>query len=221
MTVEHIVPASAEELVFEEEILSEESLEQQILTFPVYQHYIDLFQKFTSSNTKTLDVEERIYPNLTGSTLSGPHKIAYRSQTLYFIHDYHFEYNEIPEPDDRENYSITFLQLGDALTGHKGIVHGGLLATLLDELTCRVGFLNFESKRGVTANLNVNYKKPTLVDSWICIKCTVFKKLGRKCWVMGDVYLIDGTKKSLDECDVLTSCEVLIVEPRWVDQLKQ
>lgn len=107
----------------------EETLEQQILTFPVYQHFIDSFQKFTSTNTKTLDVVERLYPNLTGATLSGPHKIAYRSQTLYFIDDYHFQFNEITNPDDRDNYSITFLQLGDALSGHKGIVHGGLLAT--------------------------------------------------------------------------------------------
>lgn len=220
MTVDHVVPASTEESVLKEGFLSEETLEQQILAFPVYQHFIDSFQKFTSTNTKTLDVVERLYPNLTGATLSGPHKIAYRSQTLYFIDDYHFQFNEITDPDDRDNYSITFLRLGDALSGHKGIVHGGLLATLLDELTCRVGFLNFESKRGVTANLNVNYKQPTKVDSWVCIKCTVFKKIGRKCWVKGDVYLIDETKKFLEDCELLTSCEVLIVEPKWVDQLK-
>ncbi|KAI5952366.1 hypothetical protein KGF54_003232 [Candida jiufengensis] len=195
-------------------------LDKQIIKFHIYQHFIQKYSDFTSTNHETLNIQERLYPNLTGCTLSGPNKIEYRSNSLYFINDYHFQFNDIIEPSDKENYSITFLYLGEQLSGHHGIVHGGLLATLLDELTCRVGFLNFKSKRGVTANLNINYKKPTKCESWVAIKCTVMKKIGRKCWVKGEIYLIDQNKQDLEECDLLCDCEVLIIEPKWVDELK-
>ncbi|KAI5965275.1 uncharacterized protein KGF55_001495 [Candida pseudojiufengensis] len=204
----------------EDDSIISNKLDKEIIKFPIYRHFIDQYSNFTLDNHETLNIEERIYPNLTGYTLSGPKKIEYRSNSLYFIDDYHFKYNNINESSNKKNYSITFLYLGDQLSGHNGIVHGGLLATLLDELTCRVGFLNFKSKRGVTANLNINYKKPTKSNSWILIKCTVLKKIDRKCWVKGEVYLIDENKQTLEDCDLLCDCEVLIIEPKWVNELK-
>ena len=84
---------------------------------------------------------------------------------------------------------MTFFHLGHKLTG-QGIIHGGLLATLL-ELTCRLAFLNFENQRGVTANLNIDYKQPTIANQFIMIKCIVLEKSGRK-WVKGEVYKLNN-----------------------------
>ncbi|KAG7662874.1 uncharacterized protein J8A68_003645 [[Candida] subhashii] len=201
---------------------------QEILhNHPKFQAILTKFQNFTNQNKNTLEIEERVFPNLTGDTLAGDNKINLRTESLYFVEDYfwnhqHDDFEHIE--DERDNYSLTFFHLGPKLSGHHGIVHGGLLATLLDEVTCRLAFLNFESQRGVTANLNINYKQPTYVDNYIMIKCTLIKKQGRKCWVRGDVYRFDLDDKPVETVEtkenLLTTCEVLAIEPKWVDKLK-
>jgi hypothetical protein len=69
-----------------------------------------------------------------------------------------------------ESAAIIILHAGRALCGHDGIVHGGLLATLADEALGRQAIINLPDKIGVTAKLEINYKKPTKADQ----VCTVF-----------------------------------------------
>lgn len=66
--------------------------------------------------------EDRRLNNLTAGSLKGPGKLA-----LYPL---------IRAKKD-ESESIVLLHLGRALCGHDGIVHGGLLATVLDETLAR------------------------------------------------------------------------------------
>ena len=66
--------------------------------------------------------EERRVNNLTAGALRGPGKLA-----LYPL---------IRVKKD-ESESVIFLHLGRGLCGHDGIVHGGLLATVLDETLAR------------------------------------------------------------------------------------
>lgn len=88
-------------------------------------------------------------------------------------------------PDQQETWF--FVHLGRKLCGHDGIVHGGLIATLLDEtlawtvcvysLFCssRVtdclrprrdeqALVNLPEQIGVTASLNIKYRAPTKAD---------------------------------------------------------
>ncbi|CAI5758073.1 unnamed protein product [Candida verbasci] len=188
------------------------SIEDELIKLPAYQEYIKEYEQFTDTNKQTSLIQEQLYPSLTGNTLVGEDKINLRSKTLYFVNDKYFEYEDIiEEVYDDENYSITFFHLGQLLTGHKGIIHGGLLATLLDELTCRLAFINFKNGKGVTANLNINYKKPTFANQFIIIKCQIIKKQGRKCWVKGEILNLNK--------ELLTSCEILVIEPKWVENL--
>lgn len=191
----------------------ESDYEQQVKATKIFQEYTDKHQKFNLSKLIT----ESIRPNLTGHTLMGEGKINYRANGIFFIDDKFLqEYNDIECLKEGEsNYSITFFHLGSQLSGHTGIVHGGLLATLLDELTCRLAFQNFHSKKAVTANLNISYRKPCFVDNMVMIKCELIKKLGRKCWVKGSVYSVqDG-----QDITLLTECECLVIEPKWVNDL--
>ncbi|KAF7358976.1 4HBT domain-containing protein [Mycena sanguinolenta] len=55
-----------------------------------------------------------------------------------------------------ESEAVLFVHLGRGLCGHDGIVHGGMLATLLDEA--------LGEKFGVTATLSLKYKAPTRAD---------------------------------------------------------
>ncbi|EGW32910.1 uncharacterized protein SPAPADRAFT_60254 [Spathaspora passalidarum NRRL Y-27907] len=194
----------------------------EVLTNSIaYQHYFNRYNEFTSTHKSTLDIKERLFPNLTGDTLVGPDKINLRTPSLYFIQDSFLQQEQDIEDSKNENFAITFFHLGNKLSGHNGIVHGGLLATLLDELTCRLAFLNFKSKRGVTANLNINYKQPTYTDNFVMIKCEIIKKQGRKCWVKGDVYKVDINDSNIEASEnLLTSCEVLVIEPKWVEKIQ-
>jgi acyl-coenzyme A thioesterase PaaI-like protein len=74
-----------------------------------------------------------------------------------------------------------------------GIVHGGLLATLLDEALARTAINNLPDKIGVTANLSLNYRAPTKADQFIVIRTTLVEKKGRKAVVSGRVEDMEGT----------------------------
>ncbi|KAG2732804.1 hypothetical protein G9P44_003794 [Scheffersomyces stipitis] len=203
--------------------------ELYLLESAPYQRYKKDYDEYRKENHLSAHlIVEHIWPNLTGHTLRGPDKINFRSDSFYFINEKYWSYEDVISEEGQEisdNYSLTFFHLGGKLSGHSGIVHGGLLATLLDELTCRLAFQNFESKKGVTANLNINYKKPTYTDNFVLIKCSLLKKTGRKCWVKGAVYKFDTEKdEPIEEIEskenLLTECEVLVIEPKWVNELQ-
>jgi acyl-coenzyme A thioesterase PaaI-like protein len=71
-----------------------------------------------------------------------------------------------------ESEIIAVVHVGRGLCGHDGIIHGGLLATLLDETLARTAINNLPKKVGVTANLSINYRAPTKADQFIVIKTT-------------------------------------------------
>ncbi|CAH2350221.1 hypothetical protein CLIB1423_01S05226 [[Candida] railenensis] len=203
--------------------------EDKFLSHPIYTKYQALYADHlekNKSNSTVHDVIENIKPMLTGHTLAGPDKISFRSPSSYIM-DPIFLDTENPASVDaygpesgNQNSSFTFFHLGEGLTGHKSIIHGGLLATILDELACRLAFLNFPSKMGVTANLNITYKRPCFVNNYILVRCDVSKKEGRKCSVNAKVYLIDLDSDEVEvDKNLLTECECLVIEPKWVKEL--
>lgn len=208
------------------------SVKQIFINHPLYKHFNKLYIKHSEANNHNALIQENIWPILTGETLIGDDKINYRSNSFYYIDDkFLTDYNDFTSlnPTDN-NYSYTFFHLGHKLSGHQTIIHGGLLATILDEITCRLAFQNFHSKKGVTANLNINYKQPCFINTYIMIKCEVVKKLGRKCFVKGYVYKLnlddEKYKSNIDltsietKQNLLSECECLVIEPKWVSELK-
>lgn len=205
-------------------------IELTLYSHPIFQYYENVNLNHSIANKKNALIEENIWPHLTGHTLVGPDKINLRSRGLYVIDEkFLTEFEDIDElQPDQHNHSYTFFHLGSKLSGHTLIIHGGLLATILDELTCRLAFQSFESKKGVTANLQLNYFKPCFVDSYVMLKCTLLDKKGRKCRVKGQVFLVD-LKADLegkpvpefveDKANLLTECICLVIEPKWVNEL--
>ncbi|KAI0740514.1 Thioesterase/thiol ester dehydrase-isomerase [Earliella scabrosa] len=140
--------------------------------------------------------EERRVNSLTAGTLKGPGKLAIPP----LVRARH---------DSKENW--VFIHVGRALCGHEGVIHGGLLATLLDETLARVALLNLPEKVGVTANLNINYKAPTRADQFIVIKVKLDEAQGRKSRVSGTVEDMAG--------NVLVEANALFVQPRYAKLL--
>lgn len=63
--------------------------------------------------------------------------------------------------------------LGPGLEGWPTIVHGGALATVIDENLGRVAVRTFPERTGVTANLQVNYRAPAYSDNFFSLHTTL------------------------------------------------
>ncbi|KJZ79090.1 hypothetical protein HIM_01241 [Hirsutella minnesotensis 3608] len=134
--------------------------------------------------------------SLTGGALSGPRKMP------------------VPVVSFRDGEGKTMVSVayvGEDLCGHPGLVHGGLLATLLDEGLAWCCFNALPHKLGVTAYLNVNYRKPTPAGSFLVLRAETQKVEGRKAWVKGQLELL---AKPGEKPTVLAEAEALYVSPR-------
>lgn len=111
-------PLSPESIAFTEE------LEAKLQTLPLLEKLRSMPDADEWYETRPYQAfpEERRVNNLTAGALRGPGKLA-----LYPL---------IRAKKD-ESESAVFLHLGRGVCGHDGIVHGGLLATLLDETLAR------------------------------------------------------------------------------------
>lgn len=162
--------------------------------------------------------EEIRHHNLTAGTLSGPEMIAV--PPLFF--------------NQKDGQSmICIFYVGHHLSGHPGIVHGGFLATMLDEGLARCAFPAMPNKVGVTANLNINYRKPTMAGQYLVLVAKTTKVEGRKAWaegwiepletsiledVSGQSTAEERTKEA--EAKRLVEATALFVEPKHAKVLK-
>ena len=115
----------------------------------------------------------------------------------------------------RDGSQLASIQyLGPKLCGHPGIIHGGLLATMLDEGLARCCFPALPNKIGVTASLKVEYRKPCPADRFVVLKATTTKVEGRKAWVKGRIEsLVEPGASELPV--VYAEAEALFVEPKF------
>lgn len=72
--------------------------------------------------------------------------------------------NNSTESEGRTSKSsvMTIFHLGPNVTGHPGYIHGGQLSIMFDEAFARCVSLSFGSGLGMTANLNVDFRRPAL-----------------------------------------------------------
>ncbi|KAF2667517.1 Thioesterase/thiol ester dehydrase-isomerase [Microthyrium microscopicum] len=87
--------------------------------------------------------------------------------------------------DGMELVSIAWL--GPDVCGHPGIVHGGLLATLMDEGLARTCFAALPNKVGVTAHLELDYRSPCKAGQFVVMRGQTTKVEGRKAYVKGRI----------------------------------
>lgn len=142
--------------------------------------------------------------NLTAGTLAGPGKIT--------VPPYVF--------GDKEGTQLyVIFHLGSDVCGHEGIVHGGLLSTILDEGLARCCFPALPNKIGVTANLNINYRKPTRADQYLLLRAKTTKVEGRKAYVEGQ---IESLPLHVSDTPVkLVEASALFIEPKYANLMKR
>jgi adenylylsulfate kinase len=134
--------------------------------------------------------------SLTAGTLMGPGKVVV--PPLAFNQE-----------DGKSMVSISYL--GPDLCGHPGIIHGGFLATMLDEGLARCCFAALPNKVGMTANLNINYKAPAPAGTYVVLRAKTTKVEGRKAWVEGH---IETLTRNGEKPLILAEATALFIEPR-------
>lgn len=108
---------------------------------------------------------------------------------------------------------MTISYIGHDLCGHPGILHGGFLATMLDEALVRACVHALPNHVGMTANLNVNYKAPAVAGNYLCLRARTIKVEGRKAWVEGWIEtLVD--ESTGEKPKRLVEATALVIEPR-------
>ncbi|MGI6685753.1 MAG: PaaI family thioesterase [Bacillota bacterium] len=91
---------------------------------------------------------------------------------------------------DNEEY-ITVFTPNEEHQGYPGIMHGGLTATILDEITARYAWS--KGKVAFTASLNVRYRKGIPIGKPVTFKSRLVKKRGRLYEMEAEAILEDGT----------------------------
>ena len=151
---------------------------------------------FTESRPHMKIPEALRASNLTGGTLAGPGRIVVPPSSW----------------SERGGESlVSIFYLGKDLCGHPGIVHGGLLATILDEGLARCCFPALPNKIAMTASLNINYRKPAPGESYVVLKAKTVKVEGRKAWVEGHIETLPAEG---EEPVVLVEASALFIEPK-------
>ena len=135
--------------------------------------------------------------NLTAGTLMGPGRVT------------------VPPYSWGEKGGKSFVQIfhvGSDLCGHLGIIHGGFLATVLDEALARTCFPVLPHNVGMTAKLDVTYKAPAMANKYYALKARTVKSEGRKAWVEGHIETIPTEEG--EQPVIVASASALFISPR-------
>ena len=150
---------------------------------------------------------EKLEHNLTGCTLRGSDGIA--------ITPLVFSKTDKGAADlgGRVGDGFAIVHLGRNLSGFEGVVHGGMLATVFDEALARSAMYALPNNIGVTARLDINYRRPVRVDQFVVIESQIIESAGRKAIVKAEL-------RDVDSHTVLAVADAVFVEPRMAKFMK-
>nr|OQO19317.1 hypothetical protein B0A51_11741 [Rachicladosporium sp. CCFEE 5018] len=112
----------------------------------------------------------------------------------------------------------TFCTLGIGMDGHPGLLHGGIIGTLIDEAMGILQTANFEREYArrralgetpstnmgsFTAYLNVQYLKPVQTSMAVVIVAKHVKREGRKDWITAEVKQAQSDQASPEDSLVI------------------
>ena len=89
------------------------------------------------------------------------------------------------ETDDERQRVCGRFRIGVEFAGARGMLHGGIIALLLDEAMGKVN--RFSGVSAVTAELSVEYLRPIPVDEDISVEAFQLERNGRQLWHQGEI----------------------------------
>jgi len=92
--------------------------------------------------------------------------------------------------DEEQKRVLGNFALGERYQGAPGIIHGGIVALVLDEALSKVSRLY--DLRAVTAELNVEYLRPVRVDEMLHVEARQERRDGRQLYHAGEIRDVAG-----------------------------
>ncbi|XP_059194342.1 acyl-coenzyme A thioesterase THEM4-like [Centropristis striata] len=92
----------------------------------------------------------------------------------------------------KEQKCVCLFQPGHRLEGTPGFIHGGAVATMVDTITALHS--TFFYGLAVTANLNINYRRPIPMGSTLLLESSLDKKEGKKIFLSCKMTSSDGSR---------------------------
>ena len=89
------------------------------------------------------------------------------------------------ETDEANQRIVGRFRLGPEYQGASGFIHGGIIATVLDEVMSKVS--RFSDVRAVTAELTVEYLRPVRVDEELRAEGFATRRDGRDLYQEGEI----------------------------------
>ncbi len=89
------------------------------------------------------------------------------------------------EMDESSKRVIGRFRLGPEYQGASGFIHGGIIATLLDEVMSKVS--RFSNAHAVTAELTIEYLLPVRVDEEVRVEGFAARREGRQLYHEGEI----------------------------------
>jgi uncharacterized protein (TIGR00369 family) len=81
----------------------------------------------------------------------------------------------------------------ESFQGYPGIVHGGIVAAMLDEIAGRAAMINDHNHFRLTAKLEIRYRRPVPTSETIRLQGWIVEDRGRLVDAHAEVRLLDGT----------------------------
>lgn len=109
--------------------------------------------------------------------------------------------------EDGEGGIFTEMTVPGHFQGYPGVVHGGIIASMLDEVSGRVFMIGEQPQFYVTAELKIRYRKPVPTGETLILKGRKGPdggKKGRVAFATGEIWNKTG--------DLLASADIVLVE---------
>jgi uncharacterized protein (TIGR00369 family) len=94
------------------------------------------------------------------------------------------------DADEASQRIIGRFRLGPEYQGASGFIHGGIIATVLDEVMSKVS--RFSNVRAVTAELTIEYLRPVQVDEELRVEGFATRRDGRDLYQEGEMRNAEG-----------------------------
>jgi uncharacterized protein (TIGR00369 family) len=84
-------------------------------------------------------------------------------------------------------------EVPDHFQGYPGVVHGGIVAAMLDEIAGRAAMAGNHDRFRYTAKLEIRYRRPTPLGERLQIRGWVVEQRGSRTLAKAEIRLEDGT----------------------------
>jgi uncharacterized protein (TIGR00369 family) len=95
--------------------------------------------------------------------------------------------------DNGQNEVTSEYSVSEDYQGYPGVVHGGVVAAMLDEVICRVSMIADHAHFMMSVKIQVKYRHPVPTETPLRILGRIVRLRGRLGKAVGEIILPDGT----------------------------